>query len=418
MTRDIVLTLSLLLGAGLVARGLADLVRLPEMVLLLAMGALLGPSALDVIDVGLRSQGAQLIFTLGVSSILFYGGLNLSLDLLRGVWLSLALLAIPGVLLTALVTGVVAGLAFDLPFTEGLLIGAVLAPTDPAILIPLFVASRLRPKVAQTVVAESALNDPTGAILALAVAGALLSGEQSLSGPAAEFFGQLALSSVVGVLAGVVLSATITSRRAGIWRDSPAIAVLAVVALSYVSLDFAGGSGYLGAFLAGLIVGNMQMLGLAMHAEHEHDLAIASRNLADIVTIFVFVVLGANLPFAAIGERLLPLLAVVGVLVLVARPLTVLACTLPDRRAGWTRSELAFVCWTRETGVVPAALVGVLAGLGVPGSELLASVVAVAIVVTLVLQAAPARWLGDRLGLLEPADEPPVGPEPPALVAR
>jgi potassium/hydrogen antiporter len=418
MTRDIVLTLSLLLGAGLVARGLAELVRLPEIVLLLAMGALLGPSALDVIDVGLRSQGAQLIFTLGVSSILFYGGLNLSLDLLRGVWVSLGLLAIPGVLLTALVTGVVAGLALDLPFTEGLLIGAVLAPTDPAILIPLFVGSRLRPKVAQTVVAESALNDPTGAILALAVAGALLSGEQSLSGPAAEFFGQLALSSVVGVLAGVVLSATISSRRAGIWRDSPAIAVLAVVALSYVSLDFAGGSGYLGAFLAGLIVGNMQMLGLAMHAAHERDLAIASRNLADIVTIFVFVVLGANLPFAAIGERLLPLLAVVGVLVLVARPLTVLACTLPDRRAAWTPRELAFVCWTRETGVVPAALVGVLAGLGVPGSEVLASVVAVAIVVTLVLQAAPARWLGDRLGLLEPADEPPVGPEPPALVAR
>ena len=181
MTRDIVLTLSLLLGAGLVARGLAELVRLPEIVLLLAMGALLGPSALDVIDVGLRSQGAQLIFTLGVSSILFYGGLNLSLDLLRGVWLSLGLLAIPGVLLTALVTGAVAALALDLPFTEGLLIGAVLAPTDPAILIPLFVGSRLRPKVAQTVVAESALNDPTGAILALAVAGALLSGEQSLS---------------------------------------------------------------------------------------------------------------------------------------------------------------------------------------------------------------------------------------------
>jgi potassium/hydrogen antiporter len=412
MTRDVILTLSLLLVAGLVARLLVELTRLPEIVFLLAIGALLGPSALDVVDVGLRSQGAQLIFTLGVSAILFYGGLNLSLTTLRGVWMTLGLLAVPGVVLSAVVTGAVAALVLDVPFTDGLLVGAVLAPTDPAILIPLFVGSRLRAKLAQTVVAESALNDTTGAILALAVAGALLSGESSLSGPAAEFFGELAMSSVVGVLAGVILSAAISSRRAGIWSDSSAIAVLAVVALSYVSLDFAGGSGYLGAFLAGLIVGNMEMLGLAMHAEHERDLAVTSRSLADLVTIFVFVVLGANLPFEAIGDRLLPLLAVVGVLVLVARPLTVLACTLPDRRAGWTRRELAFLCWTRETGVVPAALVGVLAGLGVPGTEVLASVVAVAILITLTLQAAPARWLAGRLGLLEPRAEAGVGEDP------
>ena len=182
----------------------------------------------------------------------------------------------------------------------------MLSPTDPAILIPLFVGSRLRAKVAQTVVAESAFNDPTGAVLALAIAGALLSGEGSLTGPAGDFVGQLGLSTVVGVLAGVVLSATISSRRTGVWRESSAIAVLAVVAMSYVSLDFAGGSGYLGAFLAGLIVGNMELLGLAMHAEHQRELAVASRNLADIVTVFVFVVVGANLPFAAIGEELLP----------------------------------------------------------------------------------------------------------------
>jgi phenylpropionate dioxygenase-like ring-hydroxylating dioxygenase large terminal subunit len=67
----------------------------------------------------------------------------------------------------------------------------------------------------------------------------------------------------------------------------------------------------------------------------------------------------------------------------------------------WTRQELAFVCWTRETGVVPAALVGVLAALGVPNGDLLASVVALAILVTLAIQAVPAPWLAQRLGLLE-----------------
>lgn len=401
MTRDVVLTLSLLLVAGLLARLLATLMRVPEIVFLLGLGALLGPSALDVLDVPLDSLGAQLVFTLGVSTILFYGGLNLSLEILRKVWLSLGLLAVLGVIITAVITGAAAALVFGLPFKQGLLIGAVLSPTDPAILIPLFIGSRLRPKVAQTVVAESAFNDPTGAVLALTVAGALVSGKNSLAGPAGDFIGQLALSSVGGVLAGIVLAAAISSRRTGIWRESSAIAVLAVLAMSYVSLDFAGGSGYLGAFLAGLIVGNMKLLGLSMHDEHSHELIVTTRSLADIVTIFVFVLVGANLPFRELGNELLPALAVVAVLLLVARPITVAICMLPDRRSRWSRAELAFVCWTRETGVVPAALVGVLAALAVPNGDLLASVVALAILVTLAVQAVPAPWLARRLGLLE-----------------
>ena len=168
MTDDIFLTLSLLLSAALVARLLASVLPVPEILVLVAVGALLGDSALDVVDVPLDSLGAQLLFTLGVSLILFYGGLNLSLPVLRRVWIGLGLLVVPGVVLTAAVVSVTAHLVFDLDWTAALLMGAVLAPTDPAILIPLFVRSRLRPKVAQTVVAESAFNDPTGAALALA----------------------------------------------------------------------------------------------------------------------------------------------------------------------------------------------------------------------------------------------------------
>jgi potassium/hydrogen antiporter len=405
-TEDVILTVGVLLAAGLGARVLAELLRLPDIVLLIALGALLGPSVLDVIDVPLDSLGAQVLFTFGVSSILFYGGLRLSIGVLRGVAVSLGMLAIPGVLLTALLTGAVAALAFGLPFEQGLLIGAVLSPTDPAILIPLFVSSRVRLRIAQTVIAESAFNDTTGAVLTLAVASALLNGDNTLGGPVGEFLGELVLSTAVGCVAGVLLSATISSHRAGILRDSAPIAVLAVVAISYVSLDFAGGSGYLGAFLAGLIVGNMELLGLAMHTHHEEELEIASRNLSEVVTIFVFLVVGAELPFETLADHWAPSLAVVAVLLLVARPLTILACALPDRRARWTRAELAFLCWTRETGVVPAALVGVLAGLGVPDVDLLAGVVALAIVATLLLQATPAAWLARRLGLLEPATAP------------
>jgi potassium/hydrogen antiporter len=402
MTDDILLTLSLLLIAALVARLLASLMGIPEILLLVALGALLGPSVLDVVDVPFESLGAQLMFTLGVSLILFYGGLNLSLPLLRKVWVALGLLVVPGVIITTFVVGVAAHFAFDLSWSAALLVGAVLSPTDPAILIPLFIRSRLRPKVAQTVIAESAFNDPTGAVLALTLAGIVLTGDSSVAEPVAEFAVDLGISTVIGIVAGVLLAAAISSHRAGVWRESSAIAVLAVVTISFFSLDTAGGSGYLGAFLAGLIVGNMEHLGLAMHDPHELDMRAFVFNLADIVTLIVFVVLGTNIPFVTLGENLLPALAVLAVLLLIARPLTVLACVLPDRGGGWERREIAFLCWTRETGVIPAALVGVLAGLGVPNGDVLASVVALAIVLTLLLQALPARWLAGRLGLLEP----------------
>jgi potassium/hydrogen antiporter len=387
--------------AALTARLLAVLVRVPEILVLLAMGALFGPHALDVIDVPIDSLGAQLLFTLGVSMILFYGGLNLSVAVLRRVWVGLGLLVLPGVVVTAVVTGLIAYLVFDLSFTGAVLLGAVLAPTDPAILIPLFLRSKLRPKLTQTIVAESAFNDPTGAALALALAGVVITGDASVTEPVGEFAIDLGISTVIGALAGVGLAAVISSRRAGVWRESSALAVLTVVTISYFSLDSAGGSGYLGAFLAGLIVGNMEHLGLAMHTTHEYEMRVFSAGIADLVTLFVFVVLGASIPFDDLGDHLLPGLAVLAALLLLARPVVVLACTLADRRARWTPQEIIFLCWTRETGVVPAALVGVLAGLGVPDIEIYASVVALAVVLTLLLQALPARRLAGRLGLLD-----------------
>jgi cell volume regulation protein A len=399
VTRDVLATIGVLLAAGLVMRSVAAYTGIPEILLLVVAGAVLGPHAAGVVEVAPGELGAQLVFTVGVSAILFFGGLNLSLGVLRQVATSLAMLVVPGVLVTAAITGAAAHLAFGVPWDQALLIGAVLSPTDPAILIPLFLRTRLRPKVAQTVIAESAFNDPTGAVLALAIAGAVVSGDHSLSGPSLDFVREVAESAAIGIVAGLVLSVVICSRRFGIWRESAAVAALAMIVIAYVSLDSAGGSGYLGAFLAGLIVGNMGVCGLRMHPSHESELRMFAGNVSDIATLLVFLVLGSNLPLGELPGHLLAGIAVIGALLLVARPVAVLLCTAPDRRARWTRAELAFLCWTRETGVVPAALVGILAAEGVPGSAILASVVAIAVVATLVLQAMPAGALARRLGL-------------------
>ncbi|MGH3024764.1 MAG: cation:proton antiporter [Gaiellaceae bacterium] len=399
--RDVIETVALLLAAGLLSELVAGLLRVPRMLVLVGAGALLGPSALDLLDVPLDSVGVEVLLTLGVSFILFHGGLGLSFRVLRPVAVGLGLLAVPGVVITALVAGAVAAAAFGIPFEAGLLIGAVLAPTDPAILIPLFERMRLQPKVRQTVVAESALNDPVGAVLALAVAAFVLEEGGSFSDPLVEFVLDLGVSTVLGVAFGLVLAVAVANLRAGIWRESPALAVLLVVSVGFFTIDSAGGSGYLGAFVAGLLLGNLPSLGLAMPPEQEREMRAFVRTTAELMVMLVFVTLGANLPFADMADEALPALATIAALILLARPLTVAACLLPDRRGRWSREELAFVAWTRETGVVPAALAGVLIAEGIPYETELVTVVAVAIVVTLVVQSTTKPWLARRLGLDE-----------------
>jgi cell volume regulation protein A len=88
-------------------------------------------------------------------------------------------------------------------------------------------------------------------------------------------------------------------------------------------------------------------------------------------------------------------------LILLARPLTVLLCLVPDRRGAWSREEVVFLAWTRETGVVPAALAGIMVGLDVPNANLIVVTVALAIIVTLSLQSTTKQWLARRLRLVE-----------------
>ena len=187
-------------------------------------------------------------------------------------------------------------LIFGVPLPVALMVGAVLAATDPAILIPLFDDIRIRPKVAQTVIAESGFNDPVGTVFALAVAGSVVSGQATLSGPAFKFTWSLLLGTLIGVVAGIALSYLVSYRKGGAWRESPAVAILAVIALGYFSVEYLGGSGYLAAFVMGLLVGNMELLSLGQHARRAGLLEGFASQVAEISVLLVFVTLASTCP--------------------------------------------------------------------------------------------------------------------------
>jgi potassium/hydrogen antiporter len=391
----------LILGAGLVSQLIATLIRLPEMVVLVAAGALIGPSVLGLVENPLDGIGAQLLFNIGVALILFHGGTGISLRVISRTAVGLGLLVLPGVLITAVIVALVVWPVFGVSFPVALLVGAVLSATDPAILIPLFDRLKLRPKVSQTVIAESAFNDVTGTVLTLTLVGVAEAGSFTLSGPALEFVQELVLGAVIGIVAGLILCYAISSTaRSGIWDESPGVAILAVVVLGYFSTEFLGGSAYLAVFVMGLMIGNMDLLGLGHHDEHATLLEGFLGQAAEIATLLIFVTLGLNLPFEALSKYFLGGLLVMFVFIFVARPITVLACLLPDRRGGWTKEEITFISWCRETGVIPAAVASLLLARGVEGAEIAVSMVALAVCITLLLQATTAGYLARKLGLL------------------
>jgi potassium/hydrogen antiporter len=220
-------------------------------------------------------MGPQLLFNIGVALILFHGGTGISLQVISRTSVGLGLLVLPGVLLTALFVALVVSPVFGVAFPVALLVGAVLSATDPAILIPLFDRLKLHPKVAQTVIAESAFNDVTGTVLTLTLVGIVEAGGFTLAGPALEFAQELALGVLIGVVAGAVLCYAVASTtRAGIWDESPGVTILAVVALAYFSTESLGRSAYLATFVMGLMVGNMEMLGLGHHDEHARKVLV------------------------------------------------------------------------------------------------------------------------------------------------
>jgi len=125
-----------------------------------------------------------------------------------------------------------------------------------------------------------------------------------------------------------------------------------------------------------------------------------------VMRLFIFLLLGAQVDFNLVGQYWFGGAIVVAVFMVIARPLTVFLCALPDRRAKWSFNEMLFMCWTRETGVIPAALAGLLLGMKAPGAQMIMAVTFIAILMTILIQAPTTRWLAGRLGLLEKHGEP------------
>ena len=402
VAKHTLLSCGMILAIGTVAGFVAQKIRIPDVAVFLVIGIAIGPHALGLIDIKADLALNQIILLFGASYILFDGGASLRLEVLKRVWITIVVIATIGLLITTAITGVAAHYILGIPLITALLLASTLASTDPATLVPIFRQVKIRDRVAQTVMSESAFNDAMGAIVTFGVlAVATGSGEFSIAGSLFNLAKEFVIGIVAGIVLGYLAALLIAHEKLAFLAEYAPVVTLVAVIGAYFAADGLHASGFMAVFVFGIALGNKEIFGFRMEAGETQRLEEFVLTTAFILRLFIFILLGAQVDFALMQQYWLGGAAVVAVLMLVARPATVFLCAGPDRRARWSFAELLFMCWTRETGVIPAALAGLLLGMKAPGAQMIASVTFIAILMTILIQAPTTEWLGRRLGLLE-----------------
>lgn len=401
LAKHTLLLFGIILAVGTFSGLLARIAKVPDVVIFLLIGMLLGPGTLGLVDIKADSAINQLILIFGSSYILFDGGASIRLKVLKEVWITVVVISTIGVLITGAITGAAAYYILGVPVIVALLLGATLASTDPATLVPVFKQIKIKDRVAQTVMTESAFNDAMGAIITFTVLGvAMGAGEFSAGDAVADLAKQAVLGILIGGILGYLAAFLISHEKFGFLAEyAPVVTLMAVIG-AYMAADGLHSSGFMAVFVFGILLGNQESLGFKRVHHDEAILEDFIMTTALIMRMFIFILLGTQVDFGLMNQYLLGGVAVVTIFMLVARPVTVFLCALPDRRAKWSLKEMLFMCWTRETGVIPGALAGMLVGMNAPGAKIIASVTFIAILMTILIQATTTKWLAKKLDLL------------------
>jgi len=355
---------------------------LPSLLLYLAIGLVIGESGL-----GLRFDDAQLTQALGLAAIVLIlaeGGLTTRWQAVRqaaGVGLALSTV---GVAVSVGVTAAALHWLLDLDWRMALLWGSVLAATDAAAVFSVLRGLKIGGRVVGALEVESGVNDAPVFIAVL-----LLAADEPWTWLTPLLIGyQLVAGAALGVVLGVG-GAWLLRRSALPATGLYPLATVAVCLLAFAGGQLAHASGLLATYVAGLVLGNSRL-------PHRGDTLSFAEGLGWLSQIGLFVLLGIYATPRNLLGAVLPALIACAVLVLAARPLSVLISATPFR-VPWR--EQAFMSWAGLRGAVPIVLALIPLTEGVRGARLLVDSLFVLVVVLTLLQGATLPWLGRRLGL-------------------
>ncbi len=394
----LLLLAGLLLILGILSSKFSARAGLPVLVLFLGLGMLAGSDGIGGIAFD-DYEVAHAIGTVALAFILFDGGLRTPVEKLRIAWKPAAVLATFGVLVTSIVTGLVAMYVLDLSLLEGMLLGSIVGSTDAAAVFALLGSAgvHLRKRLGATLEIESGANDPMAIFLTVGLI-QVLSGEMPLGpGLLLLFLMQMGVGLGVGFAVGklaVRLINRIDLAAAGLYPVLTAACGL----FAFGAAAALQGSGFLAVYVAGIVLGNSKLVFQKGTLLFHDAIAWAGQ-------IVMFVVLGLlSFPRQLVSVAG-PSLLVAVALTFLARPLAVLPSLIPFRFSG---RELTLISWVGLKGAVPIILATYPLMTGLPAGPKIFDVVFFVVLISALVQGGTLPWLARTLKLEEPP--PPESP--------
>ena len=384
------------LAASVLAYRYAERIRIPAPGLLLVAAAGLS----DVFPELGRHLGTRTVERVAVVAlvvILFEGGMRVGHRRFREALAPIISLGVIGTLATAVLMTAVARLVLCFSWSTSAVIGAALAPTDPAVMFSVFRRREVAGRSATILEGEAGANDPVSIAMTIAAGEVAAGNSASVTHAGLDVVTELALGAAIGVGGGLLLLGAL--RRVTLPEASfYPLWALALAALVYGVAATAHGSGFLAAYVAGVVVGDAEIPRRSVIVEFQCSLA----GLGEIV---VLVILGLTVNLASLGRDWLWLegIALASVLVFVARPLVVTALLLPMRLSV---GERAFIAWSGLKGAVPILLASFALLEHVEHADRIYGLVFVVVAVSVLVQGTTVPFAASRLGVpLRPVAE-------------
>ena len=397
MDNNLILGLASIIVLGIGAQWLAWLLHLPSILLLLIVGFIAGPVTGFLNPDALLGDLLLPVVSLSVAIILFEGGLNLKIAELRRSGSVVRNLVTVGVAVTWLVGTAAAYFVLGLDFELAVLLGAILVVTGPTVILPLLRYLRPGGQVGPVLKWEGIVIDPIGAILAVLIFEAIFAvGFQEATTLAVISLAKTILfGGAIGAIGALVLIQLLKRYWIPDFLHSVVSLALALGAYAVANLVQTD-SGLLTVTLMGIIMANQKSVSIRHIIEFKENLRV-------LLISALFILLAARFDMGDLAYISGGSLVFLGILMLVARPVSVALSTLGS---GLNLRERVFLSWLAPRGIVAAAVASVfglrLVEAGYAQGELLVSLTFIVIIGTVAIYGLSAPWLARRLKVAQP----------------
>jgi cell volume regulation protein A len=397
---SILLIGSILIFISVVASKTSLKTGIPVLIVFLGIGMLAGSDGLGGIPFD-NPQMAQWLGTTALTIILFSGGLDTKFESVRQVMWQGISLSVLGLLITAFTVGSLLHFLLGFSLLEGLLVGSIISSTDAAAVFSILRSKKtgLKGNLRPLLELESGSNDPMAYFLTITFVSLLLNPAEIGFTILLVFFQQMFLGAVIGYFFGRVM-VFITNKINLDYEGLYPVLIMAMMFFTYSITDFFNGNGFLAVYLAGIIMGNQSFI-------HKKTVLRFFDGIAWMMQITMFLVLG----LLVFPSKIIPVMGtgflIAGILILVARPLSVFISLAFVRMPVMQKF---FISWVGLRGAVPIVFATYPMVYGLENSELIFHLVFFVVLTSVLVQGTTlslsAKLFGVEDKTVKPSDYP------------